>query len=694
MDKVIKMAEPVAERLVEWAAENSCETIFDRAARMKPCPIGMEGACCRMCHMGPCRLVGRNEEKLKGICGADIDVVVSRNFLRMVSGGTAAHSDHARDLVFTLLSVARGETKDFQIRDKRKLLSVAMAMGIDHPVITELLSDNRSTEGDYDPAPWEVARVTEKEILEIAELVALKHLEQFGQQTGELIYLKRAPKGTYDRWEKHNLKPRGVDREITEAMHRTTMGVDQDVDSLMDHVLRVGLVDGWGGCLVASDISDILFGIAEPVRSKGNLAVLKNNEVNIIIHGHEPALANVIVDVHTDPEIVAYAKSKGAEGINLAGMCCTANEILVRRGVPSAGSFLEQELAIMTGVVDAMVVDVQCIQPAVIDASKRFHTKVVTTSYKAHLTGAVHIEFDEHEARDVAIRILKLAIDNYANRTGKGMFISDLGSDLMATAPENAVVGFSREYFSYMQGGTFRRSFRPLNDAIMAGRIRGTAGVAACHHPGTVGASIQRYLIQELVKNDFFVVVAGCAGHAAIQMGYATPETAFIHSGPGMREVCEATGMPPVMHIGACVDTARVLMIRTLMATTGGLSPEMSGMPSIAFAPEWWSEKALAIGTYFVASGSTVIFGGESPVKASKRVTDIIENKWQDTVGAAFFFEPDPEKMLQKGIEWVDMRREQLGLPKYQPGRFKAERKLMDMADRRAIDKAKAHIGI
>lgn len=691
MNKIIKMSEPISEKIVEWASENACETIFDRAESMKPCPIGQEGACCRMCHMGPCRLVGKNaDEEGRGICGATMDVIVARNYLRMVAGGTATHSDHARDLVLTLLSVARGETNDFQIRDKGKLLSVAMAMDIDHPLIKEL-REGRETEGDFDPAPWEVARVTDEQVSQIAEKVALKHLEQFGQQEGELIYLKRAPKGTYDRWVKHNLKPRGVDREIVEALHRTTMGVDQDVESLMDHVLRVALIDGWGGCLVASDISDILFGTNKPVKSRGNLAVLKDDEVNIIIHGHEPALANVIVDVHTDPEIVAYAKNKGAKGINLAGMCCTANEILVRRGVPSAGSFLEQELAIMTGIVDAMVVDVQCIQPAVAEVSKKFHTKVVTTSYKAHLTGAVHIEFDEHQAKDVATKIIKLAIDNYASRTGKGVPMIEIES----MKPKDAVVGFSREYYSYMQGGTFRRSFRPLNDAIMAGRIRGTAGVAACHHPGSVGAAIQRYLIQELVKNDFFVVVAGCAGHAAVQMGYATPETAYEHSGPGMREVCEATGMPPVMHIGACVDTARVLMIRTLMASTGGLSPEMAGMPSIAFAPEWWSEKALAIGTYFVASGSTVIFGGESPVGASKRVVDIMENKWREKVGAAFFFEPDPEKMLQKGIEWVDMRREELGLAKYQPGRFKKERVLMDMADRRAIEKAaKPHLGL
>ncbi len=672
-----RMMDDAAESIAKWALDCNHETIFDRASKMKPCPIGQKGACCRMCHIGPCRLVGGNGAKeAAGVCGADTDVVTARNFLRMVAGGAAAHSDHARDLVLTLRAVARKETSDFEIRDKGKLLSVAMAMDLDHPAVKRLRGAFRVTEGDFDLMPWEIESVSEEETLTVAEQVAVTLLAQWGQQEGEHIYLKRAPKGTYDRWVRHGLKPRGVDREIVEAMHRTTMGVDQDVDNLMDHVLRVGLVDGWGGCLVASDVSDILFGTPRPVVSQGNLSVFKRDEVNIVLHGHEPALAQVIVDVHEEPEIVSYARSKGAKGINLAGMCCTANEILIRRGIASAGSFLEQELAIMTGLVDAMVVDVQCVQPSIVPAARKFHTKVITTSAKARMSGAEHIEFDEHEARGVAVRILKTAVDNYANRNGTG-------APLDAFKPKKAVVGFSREYFSYMQGGRFARSFRPLNEAIMAGRIRGTAGVAACHHPGTIGASVQQFLIRELVKNDFFVVVAGCAAHTAVQMGFATPETAFEHSGPGMREVCEAIGMPPVMAIGACVDTARVLMIRTLMATTGGLSAEMSGMPSIAFAPEWWSEKALAIGTYFAASGSTVIFGGESPVGASKRVVEIMEKKWLDTVGAAFFFEPDPEKMLQRGIAWVDSRREQLKLTRYQPGLFKKERVLMDMAARR-----------
>ena len=684
----MKIADAISEFVVKEATRRGYETIFDRAQNVKPCPIRQAGACCNVCHMGPCRLFGKSAGEAKGICGAGVDVVIARNFLRMVAGGTAAHSDHARGLVMTLLSVSRGEIKDFQIRDKGKLLSIAMAMDIDHPSVKELRGEHRVTEGDFDLTPWEVESLTDEDTMEIAEKVALRHLGQFGQQTGELVYLKRAPKGTYKRWEDHNLKPRGVDREIVEALHRTTMGVDQDADSLMDHTLRVGLVDGWGGCLVASDMSDILFGTPTPQRSAGNLAVLKEEEVNVVVHGHEPTLAQLIVDIHEDPEIISYATNKGAKGINLAGMCCTANEIMTGRGIQSAGSFLEQELAIMTGIVDVMVVDVQCAQPAIAEIAKRFHTKVITTSPKARMTGAMHIEFDEHHAKDIAIRILKLAIDNFSNRNGAGISLDGF-------KPEDAVVGFSREYYSYSQGGLFRRSFRPLNDAIMDGRIRGTAGVVACHHPGVVGKSIQKYLIEELMRNDFFVVVAGCGAHAAVQMGYATPEAAFRYSGPGMKEVCEAIGLPPVTAIGSCVDTARVLMVRTLMSTTGGLSPEMAGMSFIAFAPEWWSEKALAIGTYFVASGSTVIFGGESPVKASKRVTDIMEKEWLEKVGAAFFFESDPERMLQRGIEWVDMRREQLKLAKYHPGKFRKERVLMDMAARRKMERAaKTHVGL
>jgi carbon-monoxide dehydrogenase catalytic subunit len=660
MDKHIKSANEAAERIVEWGEEHKIETCFERAEKIKPCPIGSSGACCKVCHMGPCRLVGKNaEEEARGVCGAALPTVAARNFVRMIAAGTAAHSDHARDMVLTLLAVANGETKDFQIKDVRKLYRVAGILEI-----------------EFEGRP----------VNDVARDVAHKFLEDYGRQKGEINYLKRAPKKTQERWRKWGVAPRNIDREIAEAMHRTTMGVDHDPDHILTGGLRTALADGWGGCMISTDITDILFGTPQPVKAEASFGIFKEDEVNLVVHGHEPTLAEIIVDVAGEPEMIAYAQSKGAKGINMGGMCCTANEVLMRHGIPTAGGFTNQELGIMTGLIDALTVDVQCIMPAISELSKKFHTKVITTSEKAKIPGAVHIEYDEHRAREIAREIVKTACDNFPNRKKEGSHITDKFP---------VIAGFSHEYIEYMQGGRWRGSFRPLNDAIMAGRIRGVVGLAGCDNPRVPSTGLHRYLATELIKNDVLIVSTGCGSAACGTAGYLTPEMALENAGPGLREVCEAIGIPPILHLGACVDNSRILTILSAMAEEGGLSDEIGGMPGVGIAPEWMSEKAIAIGCYFAASGVPVIFGGESPVEASQEVTRIMTEVWNERFKGPFHFEPDPEKMLALALDYIDKARAALKLKKYEPGRFGTERVLMDMAARREIEKAaKPHIGL
>jgi carbon-monoxide dehydrogenase catalytic subunit len=654
MEKHIKSANEASEKIIEWGEAHDYTTCFERAERLKPCPIGSSGACCKVCHMGPCRLVGKNaEEEARGVCGATLPTVAARNLVRMIAAGTAAHSDHARDMVLTLLAVANGEAKDFKITDERKLNRVAEILGIE-------FGNGRN-------------------VNDVARDVALKLLEDFTRQKGELNYIKRAPQKTQERWRKWGVAPRGIDREVVEAMHRTNIGVDHDPDHLLTHGLRTALADGWGGCMISTDISDILFGTPTPVKAEASYGIFKEDEVNLIVHGHEPSLAEIIVDVVSDPELIEYAKSKGAKGINLGGMCCTANEVLMRHGIPTAGGFTNQELGIMTGLVDAIAVDVQCIMPAIAELSKKFHTKIITTSEKATMPDAIHVQYDEHRAREVAKEIVKIAIDNFPNRKKEGSHITDKFP---------VIAGFSHEYIEYMQGGRWRASFRPLNDAIIAGRIRGVVGLAGCDNPRVPSTGLHRFLAIELIKNDVLIVSTGCGSAACGTAGYLTPEMALEHAGPGLREVCEAIGIPPILHVGACVDNSRILTIATAMAHEGGLSDEIAGMPAVGIAPEWMSEKAIAIGCYFAASGVPVIFGGESPVGASEEVTRIMTEVWFERFMGALHFEPDPEKILELALNYIDKAREKLKLRKYEPGRFGTERVLMDMAARRELEKS------
>jgi carbon-monoxide dehydrogenase catalytic subunit len=637
--------------MIEKAAQDGARVVFERAETTRPCPIGAEGSCCSMCSMGPCRVPlpkGKTEtpeEKKKrvGVCGATPETIAARNFLRKTAAGAAAHSDHGRRVAEAFLLAARGEAKGFQIKDEQKLLQVALDWGVEI--------------GD---------RSNEEIAIDIGEIA----MKEFGKQEGEVLFVKRAPLKRQEVWHKLGVTPRGIDREVVEAMHRTHMGVDQDYHSLLQQASRTALSDGWGGSMIATELQDIMFGTPSPVLSQINLGVLKEDEVNLIIHGHEPQLAEMLAVVTQDPEMVKYAQSKGAKGINLAGMCCTANEVLMRHGVPIAGNFLQQELAIVTGALEAMVVDVQCIMQGIADVAKCFHTKIITTDPRAHIEGATHIDFDERSAVETAKAIVKMAIDNFPNR-GKNVRIPDIRSDLVA--------GFSHETINYLLGGLFRASYRPLNDNIINGRIRGVAGVVGCNNVRVTHDDVHVTMVKELIKNDVLVLQTGCSAMACAKAGLMVPEAAQ-YAGAGLAEVCEAVGIPPVLHLGSCVDNARILIAATAMVKDGGLGDDISDLPAAGAAPEWMSEKAISIGQYFVASGVFTVFGVAWPTLGNKEVTDFLFKDFEDMYGGMWAFEPDPIKAAQLMIAHIDKKRKALGIDKAR------ERVLYDMAMRRELE--------
>ncbi|MFH0964609.1 MAG: anaerobic carbon-monoxide dehydrogenase catalytic subunit, partial [Planctomycetota bacterium] len=577
-----RSVDTAARQLLKRAEEEKISTMFSRSAEMKSCPIGGSGACCRQCAMGPCRLVGKPGEEKVGVCGATLHTVSARNLLVHIATGASAHSDHGRDLAHLLIAVGRKEAPNYKVTDEGKLRRLAVEFSIE-------------TKG--------------KSVEKLAEEVGIACLNEFGRTDGYVTFTNRAPAPRQKIWDELGIRPRAVDREIVEALHRAHAGMDQDPKSILRHSLRTALGDGWGGSMVATDVTDILFGTPLARTSSVNLGVLSQDKVNVIIHGHEPTLSEMIVAASQDPEILAYAKSKGAAGIQIAGLCCTANEILMRQGIPSAGNFLSQELAIITGAVEAMVVDIQCVVQGLVKTAGCFHTKVVTTSPKVHIEGATHLEFEEEHAYDVAKRILKLACDNFPNRRKDRVRIP--------SERENLVAGFSHEFINYMLGGRFRASFQPLNDNIINGRIKGVAGVVGCNNPREIHDRTSVEIVKELIANDVLVVHTGCQALASAKCGYLQPEAAYAHAGEGLRSVCEAVGIPPVLHLGSCVDNSRILTIATQIVRTGGLGEDISDLPMVGMAPEWFSQKALSIGTYFVASGAYVLFGVSSPVSAS-----------------------------------------------------------------------------
>jgi carbon-monoxide dehydrogenase catalytic subunit len=629
--------DPATQEMLQRAEEMGIQTAFTRADDMAACNIGGAGMCCKNCGMGPCRLT---KDGQVGVCGATIDTIQARNFLRAVATGTSAHSDHGRDMAFTLKAVANGEAEGYVIRDVAKLRTVARYYNI--PV------DDRS--------PSDIAN-------DLADL----YIAQYGQQTGQVAPVSRAPKKRQELWKEQKVTPRGIDREVVEALHRTHIGDDQDPKNILQQAIRTSLADGWGGSLMATDISDILFGTPAPLMGEANLGVLKKDWVNVVVHGHEPTLSQMVVAASQDPEIIEYAKKAGAEGVSLSGICCTANEILMRQGVPAAGNFLQQELAILTGAVEAMVVDVQCIMQALVGLADNFHTKIITTSPKVKITGATHIEFEEHKALTIAKEILKEAIDNFKNR----------GEIQIPEYKSELIPGFSHEYINYTLGGSYRASFRPLNDAVISGRIRGVAAIVGCNNPRSQHDYLHTVVTKELLKHDVLVVETGCSAIANAKEGLLMGQAGLDKVGPGLREICEATGMPPVLHMGSCVDNTRILTVLAQVVEEGGLGDDIDQVPAVGLAPEWMSEKALAIGTYCVASGAYVIFGGASPVGGmpdkiddSTIVSNLMSEGWEESYGGKMEFIPDPQDMIKATLEHIDKKREELGLVKYDSTMF------------------------
>jgi len=637
-----RVTDPASIEMLRKADAEGASTCFDRMDdQASQCRFGRSGLCCRICHMGPCRITSKSP---RGVCGADADTVVARNYLREVASGAAAHADHGRHLALLLLKVAEGDGGGYEIRDERALRRNARYYGIE-----------------------EVDRSKE----EVARDLALLMIEEFARQGGPLATLALAPLKRQGVWRSRGVEPKGIDRTVVECLHRSTMGVDHDYRSVLTHALRTALADGWGGSRIASIVGDILFGTPQPISGQVNLGVLGENTVNIVVHGHEPVVSEMLAVASRDPEILEAARAVGAEGVTLAGICCTANEVLMRHGIPIAGNFLQQELAIITGAVEVMITDVQCCMPSLPEVASAYHTEVIATSEIARTVGATHHSFDKDHALESAKSLIRRAIDNYPSRDRTKMAIPDHRMPLVG--------GFSVEAIRYMLGGSFRGSFRPLNDAIMQGRIRGVCGIVGCNNPKTRMDDYINTLTRELVKRDVLVLKTGCAAIASAKQGMLTPEAALAQAGTGLREVCEAVGMPPVLHMGSCVDNSRILEAGSEIVAEGGLGDDLSDIPAVGVAPEWMSEKAVAIGCYFVASGIDVVLGHPFHIAGSENVSRFLGEEAAELFGASFHVHPDPHQAASKIMELLGRRRRSLGIDK------KAERKLMDMKDRREI---------
>lgn len=622
----VEEMEADAAKLRELACLSCADTWVNRNEQQgNHCKFGEDGVCCRICSMGPCRITAKSP---RGICGADAGAIAGRNYLRMVAGGAASHSDHGREICHTLYhSKADG---NYKIMDEKKLLSLAKEWEIE-------------TEG--------------RDIYDIAHEVALIGLEEYGKPFGTQRFLNRATQERQRVWAQTGVAPRAIDREVTTAMHMTHMGCSAEPEALVRQSLRTGMADGWGGSMMGTEFSDILFGTPYPMETEANLGVLERDMVNIIVHGHDPAMSEMLVIATEMPDMIEYARSKGARGINVAGLCCTANEVAMRHGIRMAGNFLQQENAILTGVVEMIAVDVQCIFPSLGPLSECFHTKFITTSDIAKIPGATHVKFNPDTALDQAKELVKMAIENFENRDESKIFI-----------PQNkqkAAIGYSCEGILQRLDSVTNSyvdeldTYKPLIDCIKSGVLRGAVAIVGCNNPKVRPDYSHIEIMKKLLKNDVIIVATGCSAQAAAKAGLLNKEAKEI-CGDGLKRVCELADIPPILHMGSCVDISRMMLLATGIAKDWDI--DVSQVPVVGCAPEWMSEKAVAIANYVVSTGIDTYLGIEPQVKGSAEMMHLITQGTRDIVGAGYVINKNPEELADAMIAGIEAKRAALKL--------------------------------
>ena len=624
----VDQMEEATASLLETGAKVGADSWQQRVKNQTPhCGFGEAGTCCRICSMGPCRIT---KKAPRGICGCDVHGIVGRNYLRFTAGGSATHSDHGRSIAHTLY-LAKPDGA-YQVKDPEKLKRIAKE--------------------------WDI-ETENKDIYDLAHEVALTGLMEYGKPFGVQRFTKRAPEHTQELWDKAGITPRAIDREVSQSMHMTHMGCSSLPEALIRQSLRAGLSDGWGGSMMGTELSDVLFGTPKPVDTEANIGVMEKDMVNIVVHGHDPSLSEMVVFYAQDPEMIALAKSYGAKGINVCGVCCTANEVAMRHGIPMAGNFLQQENVVLTGACEAIVVDVQCIFPALGPLSKCFHTKFVTTSPIARMPDSDYIEFHEETAAENAKAIVKMAVENYKNRNQDLVNIPQLKS--------KARVGYSVEAIKKCLDGVTNShvdelgTLKPLADVVKAGVLRGAVAMVGCNNPKVRPDTAHIELMKKLLKNDIIVVVSGCSAQAAAKAGLMDPE-AKDYCGEGLKRVCELVGIPPVLHMGSCVDISRMMVLAADLAKDWGCN--ISQIPLCGCAPEWMSEKAVSIGNYVVSTGIDTFLGVDPYSKGSSEVTELLQGETgiKTWVEANYTVELDIEKMGDMMIERIEQKRAALGI--------------------------------
>lgn len=621
-DVIDKTPDPAVKEMLLRTEQLGIDTAFDRFDRQKPqCSFGLTGICCKICNMGPCKITQKSP---KGVCGADADLIVARNLLRSAAAGAAQHGMHAREVILALKWAAEGKL-DVPIMGKQKIKDTAKLFGIK----TERRSINKIASELADALLDDISRTLPNDYKTIAAC---------------------APPERREVWEKLDILPISAYHEVFEAYHKSGCATDGDWKSIMRQFLRCGLAFTFSGVLGASIATDCLFGVGDRVTSKVNIGALKKGYVNIAVHGHLPLLVSEIVKVGKEEKFIELAKSKGAKGIRFYGICCSGLAAMYRYGgVIPLSNAVSAELVLATGALDLWVADVQDVFPSIMDVARCFKTVVITTSESARLPGAERFEYDHHHSniertRELAEKIVLRAIESFDVRKGMPVYIPPYEVE--------AEVGFSVEYI-YKRFG----SMQPLADALKSGKILGIVNMVGCSNPKTIYEKSTVDVADVLIKNNILILSNGCASFPLMKLGYCGKD-AGNKAGNSLKEFL-SPDLPPVWHVGECIDNARSSGIFGGLANLCG--KKIYEMPFAFTSPEWGNEKGIDAALGFRLMGVNSYHCVEAQIYGSKNVIEFLKDGTKELLGSTMNVDADPVSLGNKIVEDIKLKRKALG---------------------------------
>ncbi len=617
------------EEMFKRIQQDGLTSVFSRWHEQEKirCKFCLEGVSCQLCTQGPCR-INERAGAVKGVCGIGPDAMAMRNLLMRNIMGAATYAHHAYEAFRTLKATGEGKTT-FKITDVNKLKWMCEKVGI-------------SSRQDTNQLAIQLAELLDRE---------MKVTPDF-----ESIMVKAfAPKKRVPIWKNLHIYPSGINHEVENSIASCLTNVDGDYASLAVKALRLGLSTIYTAQIGLEMTQDILFGTPTPHEVDVDLGIMDPDYVNIAFNGHQPWVGVATLMKAKTPAYQKMAKEAGAKGIHIVGSIETGQELLQRFQTDDVfvglmGNWLTIEPFLATGTVDALVMEENCSPPAIDQYAEKYQVALISVSTIIGVPGAEHaMPYYPAKADEMADNCINIAIENFKKRHGKI-------TPMVPQRKQKAIAGFSTEAVLTAIGN----DLNTLVDVIAKNQIKGIVALANC---STLRNGPQDWntvnLAYELIKKDILVVSAGCGNHGLEVAGLCSLEAIDL-AGAGLKAVCKALGIPPVLSFGTCTDTGRISMLVTALADH--LDADIADLPIAVTAPEWMEQKATIDGIFAVAYGAYTHLSPTPFITGAPQLVKLLTEDVEKLTGGKVALGDDPVQVAADIEAHIMKKRKALGL--------------------------------